>query len=194
MCYRTGLIAFAMPARAVADAARWLGRLDNVREVVSEALIRNACTLEELAAELHLGGMPWSRLLRVALADAAAGTRSVAEVKFRELLRRSHLPEPLFNAQLFDTRGQFIAMLDAWWPEAGVGAEIDSRRYHLKARDQEATNQRHARIVAQGVLLLHFSPARVETDGLGIVNEITTAIANGMRRSPLPILTVPLAA
>lgn len=193
-CFYTRQLAFAPKARAVADAARLLATLDDVRAVVSGALQCNACTLEELAAELHAGGMPYSRLFRAALAEASAGTRSVPEAKFRRLLVSSELPEPVFNAQLFDARGQFIAILDAWWPEAGVGAEIDSNEYHLKAADQQATNRRHDRIVAQGILLLHFPPSRLNTDGSGILRELGSAIANGMRRSPLPILTVPLAA
>jgi hypothetical protein len=41
----------------------------------------------------------------------------------------------VFNARLFDADGIFIATVDAWWPEAGVAAEIDSRAYHLAAAD-----------------------------------------------------------
>lgn len=193
-CHRTGLIAFVPTPRAVADAARWLSRLDDVRAVVSEALIRRACTIEELAAELNSGGMPWSRLLRVAITEAEAGTRSVAEAKFRKLLLRSGLPEPVFNAQIFDERGEFIAMLDAWWPDSGVGAEIDSRRYHLSAADQEATRHRHDRITARGVLLLHFSPGRLDTDGQGIIREIRETIKQGSQRPAINVFTVPLAA
>ena len=50
------------------------------------------------------------------------------------LILRSGLPRPLFNAQLFDANGIFIATVDAWWEEAGVAAEIDSRAYHLGGR------------------------------------------------------------
>jgi|SRR5579859_4428389 len=193
-CYRTGLIVFAVPARAVADAARWSTKLDDVRQVVSEALLRNACTLPELVAELHLGGMPRSRLLRIALAEAATGTRSAAEVKFRRLLLSSDLPAPVFNAQLFDERGDFIAMPDAWWPEAGVAAEIDSRQFHINARDKEATERRHSKMIAHGILVHHFSPNRVDTDGQAILGELRSAIAHGMRRTPPSIMTTPLAA
>ncbi|HLK02773.1 MAG TPA: hypothetical protein VKU39_23085, partial [Streptosporangiaceae bacterium] len=112
--FSTRQLAFVPKARAVADAARLLATLDDVRAVVVGALQCNACTLEELAAELHAGGMPYSRLFRAVLAEASAGPRSVPEAKFRKLLLSSDLPEPVFNAQLFDEHGQFIAILEAW--------------------------------------------------------------------------------
>jgi hypothetical protein len=45
----------------------------------------------------------------------------------------------VFNAQLFDANGTFIAMVDAWWQGSGVAAEVDSRAYHLSAEDQDRT-------------------------------------------------------
>ena len=193
-CYYTRTIRFAVQARAVADAARWLNRFGEVRAVVCEALQHNACTLEELASELHAGWLPHSKLLRRALAEVGAGTRSVAEAKFRKLLLRSDLPEPMFNAQLFDMKGQFIAMVDAWWGEEGVAAEIDSHAYHLKAADQDATTSRHSKLTARGILLHHFPPSRMSEDWPGILSEIRESIDQGRRRPRVPILTVPLAA
>jgi hypothetical protein len=55
----------------------------------------------------------------------AEGIRSTAEGDLRDLIRAARLPMPLFNASLYvgDT---FLAIPDAWWPEAGVAAEVDS--------------------------------------------------------------------
>jgi hypothetical protein len=52
---------------------------------------------------------------------------------------RSSLPKPVFNAQFFDANGTFIAMVDAWWQDLGVAAEVDSRAYHLSAEDKDRT-------------------------------------------------------
>ena len=52
--------------------------------------------------------------------------RSVAEGDFRLLIRQARLPEPLFNPRLYAGTA-FIAVPDAWWPEAGVAAEVESR-------------------------------------------------------------------
>jgi very-short-patch-repair endonuclease len=183
----TGKIRFTKVPRAVADAARSMSRFDDVRAVVCEAVQCRACTIAELAAELEAGPSAGSAFLREALAEVGDGVRSVAESDFRQLILRSDLPEPIFNAQLFDADGTFIATADAWWEEAGVVAEVDSRAYHLAAKDQDRTNERHDRLIAHGILALHFAPKRMKTDAAGIVREIGQAIEKGLQRPPLPI-------
>jgi hypothetical protein len=190
----TRRIRFAKPPRAVADAARFLTRFDDVRAVVCEAVQRRACTAAELAQELRAGPAEGSALFRQALAEIGEGVRSVAEGDFRALIMRSGLPSPMFNAQLFDADGMFIATVDAWWQEAGVAAEVDSRAYHLAAEDQDRTTERHDKLVAHGILPLHFPPKRLKTDGPGVVDDIRRAIEKGLRRSPLPVTAIPLAA
>jgi hypothetical protein len=193
--YRSGTVRFATQARAVADAAHFLTRFDDVRSVVSGALQRNACTLGELSAELAAGGLPRSALFRKALEEVEHGVRSVAEAEFRLLIQRSGLPEPVFNAQLFDASGRFIAMVDAWWQRAGVAAEVDSRAYHFTARDQDATTERHNRLLAaHDIRLLHFSPTRVRAQRAAVLAELGQAIEHGLQRPPLPITAYPVAA
>jgi hypothetical protein len=187
----TGKIRFTMVPRAVADAARSMARFDDVRAVVCEAVQRRTCTMAELVAELKSGPSAGSALLREALAEVGDGVRSVAEGDFRQLILRSDLPQPIFNAQLFDADGTFIATADAWWEEAGVVAEVDSRAYHFAAKDQDRTNQRHDRLIAHGILTLHFAPKRMKTDAVGIVREIRQAIEKGLQRPPLPITWQP---
>src|SRR6266568_1896164 len=186
----TGQIRFAKPARAVADAARNLTRFDDVRHVVCEAVQRRACTVADLTAELDAGPAAGSALFREALAEVGDGVRSVAEADFRLLILRSGLPRPIFNAQLFDADGIFIATVDAWWQEAGVAAEVDSRAYHLAAADQDRTTERHDKLAAHGILTLHFPPKRIKTDAPGIVSELQSAIDKGLARPRLPIMAV----
>jgi hypothetical protein len=192
--FRTGRICFTKAPRAVADAARSMNRFDDVRAVVCEAVQQRACTVAELAAELESGPTKGSALLREALAEIGDGVRSVAEADFRDLILRSGLPKPVFNARLFDADGTFIAIVDAWWDEAGVAAEVDSRAYHLAAADQDRTTDRHDKLIAHGVFPLHFTPRRIRTDGPGVISDITKAIENGLQRPPLPIKALPSAA
>ncbi len=192
--YVTGKIRFAETPRAVADAARFLTRFDDVRAVVCEAVQHRACTVAELIAELEAGPSAGSALLREALAEIGDGVRSVAEADFRLLILRSGLPKPVFNAQLYDADGMFIATVDAWWHEAGVAVEIDSRAYHLAAGEQDRTTERHDRLAAHGILPLHFPPKRIKTDPSGIIYDITQTIEKGLQRPPLPITALPLAA
>jgi very-short-patch-repair endonuclease len=100
----------------------------------------------------------------------------------------------MFNARLFDADGFFIATVDAWWQQAGVVAEIDSRAYHLAAEDQDRTTDRHDELAAHGILPLHFPPKRIKTDAPGVIRQLQSAIKEGLGRPPLPITAVPLAA
>jgi hypothetical protein len=189
--YVTGKIWFAKAPRAVADAARSLTRFDDVRNIVCAAVQQRACTVADLTEELQAGPTVGATLFREALAEIGDGVRSVAEADCRILILSSDLPRPMFNARLFDADGVFIAVADAWWPEAGVVAEVDSRAYHLSAEDQDRTSGRHDRLVAYGILPLHFSPKRIKTDPAGIIGELRSAIQEGRRRPPLPITSLP---
>jgi hypothetical protein len=188
---RIGTIRFTRPPRAVADAARSLTRFDDVRHVVCDAVQRRVCTVAELTEELRAGSPGGATLFRDALAEIGDGVRSVAEGDLRVLILDSDLPRPMFNARLFDANGIFIATVDDWWQEAGVAGEVDSHAYHLSAEDQDRTTGRHDRLVAHGILPLHFPPGRIKTDPAGIISELRSAIEKGQRRPPLPITALP---
>jgi hypothetical protein len=187
----TGQIRFTKPPRAVADAARSLTRFDDVRHVVCAAVQNGLCTVAELTEELQAGPAGGATLFREALAEIGDGVRSVAEGDLRILILDSDLPKPMFNAQLYDADGIFIATVDDWWAEAGVAGEVDSRAYHLSAADQDRTTERHDRLIAHGIFPLHFSPRRIKTDPAGIIRDLRSAIEVGQRRPPLPITALP---
>ncbi len=189
----TGQIRFTMSARAVADAARAMQSHRNVRALVSDAIQKRRCTITMLGMELEQGPVRGSRLLRRALNEVQEGIRSVAEGDFRDLLVRARLPLPVFNARLFDGE-MFLASVDGWWPDSGVAAEVDSREYHLSAENWQRTTERHDRLVAKGILLLHFTPQRMRKEPAGIVAEIRSALAAGRGRAVLPITARPAAA
>lgn len=82
---------------------------------------------------------------------------------------------PMFNARLYV--GQvLIAVADAWWPEAAVAAEVDSREWHLSPGDWERTLRRHARLTAHGILVLHFTPRQIRTEPAAVVAAIRAAL------------------
>ena len=186
----TGEIRFAGPERAVADAARALTALRDVRAVVSDAVQKRLCSIERLRAELQQGPTRGSGLLRAALDEVGDGVRSVTEGDLRLLLKRARVPMPMSNARLYEG-DTLIAIVDCWWPDSGVAGEVDSREYHFRPDDWQRTMRRHDQLVARGVLLLHFSPQRIKTDPDGIVLEILSALAAGCGRPPLPVRALP---
>ena len=185
-----GPVRFVPAARAVADTARLLADLPDVRAVVADAVQRGRCRVPDLAREVRDGPMRGSGALRSVLAEVADGIRSTAEGDLRDLIRVARLPMPLFNASLYvgDT---FIARVDAWWPDAGVAAEVDSYEWHLSPADADRTRKRHDLLCAAGVYPLHFSPRQIRREAAEVVKMIKDALDRGLRCPPLPIRTIP---
>src|SRR5258708_40266035 len=89
---------YALPARALVDAARGMTSLREVRALIAGAVQQRYCPLRALVRELPQGRMRNSALLRQGLAEVADGIRSVAVAEFKDLISGAGLPEPVFNA------------------------------------------------------------------------------------------------
>jgi hypothetical protein len=189
--YVTGHIRFAPVARAVADAARGMSRLSDVRAVVAEAVQCGHCHLASLARELAEGPTAGSRHLRKALAEVSDGVRSSAEADLKEVIDKSGLEKPLYNARLYAPDGTFLAVVDAWWQRAGVAAEVDSREYHLSPQDYERTTSRHNKLAEHGINVLHFLPSSLKRDHAAILVNLRGAIKRGNAQPPLPVRALP---
>jgi very-short-patch-repair endonuclease len=188
-----GEIRFVLPPRALADAARGLKALREAGALIAQAIQQQRCSVELLTLELEQGPTRGSAFLRVALEEVRDGIRSVPEGDLRAVLRRGRLPMPMFNARLYQG-GTLVAVADCWRPDAGVAAEVDSREYHYSAEDWQRTMRRHDRLVARGVLVLHFTPARIRAEPQAVADEIRSALIAGRSRPPLPLRSLPVAA
>jgi len=189
--YSTGQIRFAPPSRAVADTARGMGRLSDVRAVVAEAIQRGRCDLASLISELDKGPSTGSRALRIAIGEVGDGIRSAAESDLKELIDRSDLEQPIYNPSLYAADGTFLGIVDAWWQRAGVVAEVDSRQYHLSPEDYERTTMRHNHLAAYGINLLHFLPSTLKQKSPTVIADLRGAITRGNNRPALPIVALP---
>ncbi len=183
-------IRWAPVARAVADAARGPLGLREVKAMVADAVQQQRCTIGQLAEELRAGPNRQSAFLRTALDEVADGVASVAEGDLRKLVKTGGLPEPLYNAKLY-IGSDFLAQPDLWWRAHGVVGEVDSREWHLSPEQWARTMARHARMTAQGILVLHFTPKRIRQDGQRVIAELKAALEAGSHRPPLPIRTFP---
>lgn len=179
---------YATVPRAIADAARGLTDLREARAVVASAVQKGRCPLSMLASELEHGPVRDSAVLRQVLAEVTQGVRSVTEADLLDLIKRGRLPMPLLNARLYLPGGILIAVPDAWWPQAGVAAEVDSREWHLSPADWERTMRRHAEMSRHGIIVLHFTPRQIRSDPATVIAAITDALKAGAARPPLPIV------
>ncbi len=185
-----GGIRYAPAARAVADAVRARTEPDFARALVAGAVQQRVCTVRQLALELRDGPPQGSGPLRAALAEVADGIASIAEGDLRTLIKKGKLAEPLYNPRLY-VGDAFLAQPDAWWPDAGVAGEVDSREWHLSPEGWERTQRRHARMSACGIIVQHFSPRRIRSEPATVLDELRRAIESGRQRPPLAIRTVP---
>ena len=185
-----GEIGYVPPARAVADAVRGLRNVGEVRAVVADGVQRGQVHVSQLADELARGPVQDSARFRRVLEEVADGIRSPAEGDLRTLIGRERLPNPMYNPRLY-AGDCFIAKPDAWWPDAGVAVEIESRQWHLSPTDWERTLARDARMSAHGIIVLHFPPARLHAEPRLVGAEIRSALEAGRRRGRLDIRAVP---
>lgn len=178
-----GPLLYAMAPRAVADAARFATSLAEARAIVAGAVQQRRCPVDLLVKELAAGPRNGSARLRRVLGEVADGVRSVAEGDFRELILRAGLPRPLFNEPVRRADGSVIAVADAWWAEARVAGEVDSREWHLSPADWERTMRRHNELARCGVQVLHFSPRQIKAEPRAVVAAIAGALAQRGNRA-----------
>lgn len=186
--YRTGTLRYAAPARAVADAAQLLPTVDDVRAVVAEAIQKQACSIAQLGLELEGAGTRDSSRLRIALKDVRAGSRSVAEIRFRERIEKSSLPSPQYNVFLRGADGADIGEVDAWWADAGVSVEIDSQEYHFYRADWLRTEAKRSRLLKHGIFPHNIAPVRIDNDWNAVLAELRASLEKGRQRPRLPIV------
>jgi hypothetical protein len=179
--YQDGTVIYAPLDRALVDAARQLTDLPDIRELVASAVQRGKVLVAHLVRELDAGPLAGSARLRLVLGEVAEGVRSTAEADLRTLIIQSRLPIPLYNHDLY-VAGKFLARPDAWWPDAGVAAEVDSKAWHLLPADYERTLERHDRMIAQGIRVLHFPPSRLRTAKREVAQEIKSTLAQSTGR------------
>jgi hypothetical protein len=182
--YQDGTIIYAPLDRAIVDAARQLTDLPEIRELVASAVQRGKVLVAHLVRELDRAGpVAGSARLRLALTEVADGIRSTAEADLRTLIIQAKLPTPLYNHDL-DVGGKFLARPDAWWPDAGVAAEVDSKAWHLLPADYDRAMTRHDRMVAQGIRVLHFAPTLLRPAKRDIAQQIRSTLQHST--GPLP--------
>jgi hypothetical protein len=173
-----GAIRFTTIPRAVTDAALGAASARDMRAIVAVGIDHGRCTPEDLAAELGHSRLRNGAMLRSVIADVTRGIRSAPEGDLMDLVDRSGLPPAVYNPTLY-IGDVFLAKPDAWWEAVGVAAEVDSREYHFAEADWESTMQRHARMTAAGIRVLHFTPRRIRAEPDKVIATIRATLATG---------------
>lgn len=161
--------------RAVLDACRRIKQPDAVSALITEAVQRKGVPPWALTRELERGSSRGSSLVREVLEKITRGARSVAEIDAMAVWQRSGLPDPLWNKDLFDRDGRFLARPDAWSPEVCLAWEIDSFEFHFSRADYRTTLERNARYAAAGIAVLQTLPSRLREEPDLVATELRAA-------------------
>lgn len=175
--------------RAVIDAVRRLKNLHQVRAIMAEAVQRKRCTSGQLAAELREAQMRGTKLARAVLREVVAGIRSLAEAEARELLLAAGIAQPLWNHDVFDDDGTWLARPDGIWPQLGVVLEIDSIEWHLSPQSYRRSRARLRRLAKVGLIVVPISPSEYREDPDAFLAELRAALDTGATR-PAPAVIV----
>lgn len=175
----------------VIDAARELSNLRDVRGVVLGAVADGWAAPEELRLVLDGTACNGSGLARRALTDAVRGCASPPEAELVDALVGCGRPFYVNPQLLVD--GAPLGSPDVWFPDCGLGGELDSVERHGNAADVENTYDRHERLTDWGVELAHVSVRRIRRDAAGAATWLLSraAAAAGTASPPKALVVVP---
>jgi hypothetical protein len=118
------------------------------------------------------------RLLADALEAVVAGTRSVGEARFRDLVRLAGLPEPQWNEGVHTAAGRYV--VDALWRSCGLAVEIDGAQWHLNAVAWERDLRRANALQAAGLRLLRFSVRQLINEPAAVISALEAALGSSV--------------
>ncbi|HET6703622.1 hypothetical protein [Amycolatopsis sp.] len=174
-------------ARAVLDECRRLTERAPTRALLAEVVQQLKADPVELSAELEKGSDRGSALPREVLREIGKGARSPAEAEAMALCRRTGLPDPVWNTELHDERGRYIATPDAWWDDVALAWEIDSFEFHFGQPGYAATLLRNNRYAAAGVSVVQTVPSRLRNEPRAVADELVRAYRAAANRPRPPV-------
>jgi very-short-patch-repair endonuclease len=159
-------------ARTLLDVAALLPRRE-VERVLATADRQGVLRESELVKLLKRhGGHRGAGVLRSLLHGGrrAALTRSEAELRVLELLRRSRLPEPLLNVRLHGFE------VDFYWAAQRVVMEIDGYAFHASRTAFQRDRSRDRSLTAAGLTVLRFTWEDIIARQEAMIVEVTRAL------------------
>lgn len=180
-------VPIAPAARACLDGGRRLHSAAEITELVADTVQRRLCTLAQLAAELREGSQRGSATPRRVLADVADGVRSAAERAAKQLLVGSGLPEPWWNASVYDAVGQLLGVADAWFDDVALTWEINSYAWHLDPESYAREVKRSAEMAGAGVVVAPVLPTAIRDAPVASLADLVAAYRAAQRRPRPPV-------
>ncbi len=159
------------PADALALAAADLD-LDELRFPAMEANRRGLLTPRNLEDASR-----WDRVrtpMLLLAEEAAAGAESGGEAKFWRLIKESPLPTPVLQQEVVTAHG--LKRLDGYWPDLGLGVEIDGREFHNTADAFVSDRVKQNAVHGLGLVLMRYAVSQVMNEEEYVLTETETII------------------
>ncbi|MFE0112212.1 hypothetical protein ACFWX6_23960, partial [Amycolatopsis sp. NPDC059019] len=182
-------IPLAPPVRAVTDAVRRIRAVEPIGLLLIEAIQRGRCSPQAISRELDEGTTRGTAIPRRLLAEWA-DLRSVAEARAKTLARQLPVPPSHWNADVYDSLGNYIGCPDAWWDDIAMAWEIDSVDFHFYHHGYARTLKRNTRYAAAGITVVQTLPSRLQSDPAAVLAELKAAYrAAAARPRPAVVAT-----
>ena len=153
-----------------------------MRGIVLGAVADGWADPDDLERALAVTQRNGSALVRRALTDARRGAASPPEAELVDGLIGCGVPFYVNPDLLLD--GRLLGSPDIWLPGLGLGGEVESRERHEADHGLVAsTYDRHERLAAAGVALVHLSVQRIRRDPAAAAAYL---LARGRERAALP--------
>jgi hypothetical protein len=178
----------APAVRAVLDECRRMRERPPIRALLAEAVQQLGVDPAELSTELENGSKRGTALPRDVLREITRGARSAAEAEAMAVWRRTGLPEPVWNLELHDDRGRYVATPDAWWDDVALAWEIDSYEFHFRQPGYASTLARNNRYAAAGVVVVQTLPSRLRTEPAAVADDLISAYRSAAARPRPPVV------
>jgi very-short-patch-repair endonuclease len=107
--------------------------------------------------------------LRAATQEPAQMTRSQAERRFLDLIKRARLPTPAANTRVGGHEVDFL------WPDRRLVVEIDGWAFHSSRAAFERDRIRDADLQTRGYRILRFTPRRLVQEPEAVVAAVAAA-------------------
>jgi very-short-patch-repair endonuclease len=158
-------------ARTILDLAGVV-RPRRLEQALAQAERRHRLHRDELRSMLdRCPGVRGSRTLRALLeSSGAALTRSEAEERFLDLVRKGRLPQPATNVRVGGVE------VDFFWPAERLAVEVDGFAFHGSRTAFEADRQRDLRLATRGVRVLRVTWNRLVHDREALLVELAQAL------------------
>jgi very-short-patch-repair endonuclease len=112
-----------------------------------------------------------SRVLRVLLDSGPAFTRSEAESRFLDLVRRAELPAPAVNVRVSGCEVDFM------WRRARLVVEIDGFAWHAHRDAFERDRRRDANLIAEGITVMRVTWRQLMDEPFAVVARVARVLA-----------------